>query len=913
MRSLLLALAFLLISFPVWGQSTLTTIPGGDTFAFEQKLNVSDIESGDRLGSAVALDGDRALVAAILEDNATGAVYLFERVRGVWTLVTRLVASDRVQGDQFGSSVALDGNRALIGARRNAERGNNAGAAYIFEPVGGVWQQTAKITSLDVGPDDNFGVAVSLEGGRALIGASGDDTSGDDAGTAYVFELAMGGWQQTQRLFSIETSPARDLFGRAVSLSGDLALIGASGARGFTGSAYIFDLVAGTWEQVAELEASDDTDLDVFGEAVSLEGDRALVGARLEDEVASSAGAAYVYERTETGWAETQKLTAFDGMQSDQFGQSVSLSGERLVVGTMQQPRPGDPPGGVPGRTGAAYVYELVDGVWELLERLVPSDGEPLDFFGIAVAASGDGILVGALLADTGADDTGGAYFYGPLPPYLLTGAEGWRLLALPAINLLLGGRDGGFLGDLYTAGFVGADADQRNRRGLANVFLYDEPTDTYPVPKRNDSVVPGQGFWVYVYEDDEPFGEPGVQGGFPKALDPTGGSPVAGSVAFDLSFTPGAPREGFNLLGNPYLEAIDWDDPSWTKTDVSETVYVWDPEYNEGDHRTWNGTVGDLEGGIIPSGQGFHVEALGGGAALTVAEDAQTGRSGAVYGKRAVSGLHFQLSGSIGEARRQSEAFVMLSDDVSLGLDARDGRRLAGGSGDALRLYTLAPKGEVLAIAALPFDVEGQVELPLHAEALASGEAADARATLAWEAAALPTGWTATLNDRQTGQAHDLTEAGQVALRLGAQDALTVTAGDRAESAKTRDPLAPPPVPQARPLRVAAHKTQSTRFTLVLTPEASGSQDAATFSVSEAIPNPTRGMARLGVTLAEAGTVSVYVYDALGREVVSSGMERSAGAQDLSLPVAGLAPGAYVVRVEAPGGTATRRLTVVR
>ncbi|MEM1055945.1 MAG: T9SS type A sorting domain-containing protein [Bacteroidota bacterium] len=524
------------------------------------------------------------------------------------------------------------------------------------------------------------------------------------------------------------------------------------------------------------------------------------------------------------------------------------------------------------------------------------------------------------------------------LDPFTVAGSEGWRLLALPKSGMQLGGSGpggsrfrAGFLEGIYTAGYIGADRDQRNVRGRANVFLYDEPSGDLVPPERSESVRLGQGLWVYVFQDDDSFTN-GTQGTFPKTLNSSGGTPLTSDFEFDLSFTSDARSPGLNLVGNPYDQAVTWDRENWERDGVDEIVWVFDPSYNGGDFRTWSTDgVGDLYDGVIGAGQGFYVQASQPEIRLAVSPDARVGLArsvrsltsntggGATSGKTGARGLVLRLFGAHEGDPRESVVSVAFDAFAALGADGGDARRLSGLSGtDAFRLYALAPAGydaggHVFAITSLPEDVTRSVEVPLHAEALASGEAADALATLAWDAAALPTGWTVTLNDRQTGQAHDLTEAGQVVLRLGAQDALTVTAADRVESAKTRDPLAPPPVPQARPLQVAAHKTQSTRFTLVLTPEVFAGQDAATFSVSETIPNPTRGTARLGVTLAEAGTVSVRVFDALGREVVSSRTESPAGAQDLSLPVAGLAPGAYVVRVEAPGGTATRRLTVVR
>ncbi|MEM1055944.1 MAG: T9SS type A sorting domain-containing protein [Bacteroidota bacterium] len=477
-------------------------------------------------------------------------------------------------------------------------------------------------------------------------------------------------------------------------------------------------------------------------------------------------------------------------------------------------------------------------------------------------------------------------------PPYLLTGVEGFRTLALPVADLPLGGRGPGFLTNLWTAGYKGADRDQRNRRGLATVFLYEEATAAFVPPLRETSVSPGQGMWVYVYEDDDPT-TASLQGGFPKRLRTEGGTPVTGPFTFPITRTATSPTPGFNLVGNPYDDAIDWDDPSWTKTDVAPTVYVYDPNYNGGDYRTWDGTTGDLENGIIAAGQAFTVEALSSGAVLTVTESAKTGGAGSIRGKVPTPSLSLRLVGTVDGQARETAAFLTFREGAALGTDPLDARRLEGAPGaSAFRLYTVAGT-DAFALAALPRDLVGETEIPLYAEAVGASEA---RATLVWGDATLPTGWTATLEDRQTGATHDLTTPGSVSLRL------------RAEAARLPNG---PPLPRA--LEVSASKAGSARFMLVLTPADQDASGALAFTVGEARPNPTHGSARLAVTLAEAGAVTLRVYDALGREVVSSRTESPAVTVQLVVPVGDLAPGAYVVRVEAPGGTAVRRLTVVR
>lgn len=512
-------------------------------------------------------------------------------------------------------------------------------------------------------------------------------------------------------------------------------------------------------------------------------------------------------------------------------------------------------------------------------------------------------------------------------PGYVLTGAAGWRTLALPKTGLGLGGNGPGgsrfvpgFLQPLYTAGYLGADRDQRNRQGTANVFLYDEATGGFFVPRRATSVHSGDGFWVYVFEDDDPFTR-GVQGGFPKTLDASEGTPVTGAFAFALSYTPGAPLPGVNLIGNPYDEAIDWNHPSWTRTNLSETVQVWDPglDGGTGGYRTWNGLVGDLREGVIPAGQGFHVEALGPGPELVVTEAAKLGVEGPTYGltgndpPSAATAFSLRLSGTVGGVERTIEVFVSLSADASAGFDARDARRLAGAPGaDALRLYALIPggyqqEGAALSIVSLPVAPRGAIEIPIHAEALMAGTPSAADARLSWEGTRLNGGGAVALRDTRTGALYDLSVPGQISLRLSSRDALTATGADLLPAQNGAGIPDAPPAP--RPLHAAP---TGARFRLVLTPEATKEGPSGLF-VGEIGPNPSSGRAFAEVTLADAGPISVGVYDALGRQVRHTTGHLEAGTHRLSLPTQALPSATYVLRFVTEGATETRRLTVVR
>ncbi|MCH7975859.1 MAG: T9SS type A sorting domain-containing protein, partial [Bacteroidetes bacterium] len=293
-------------------------------------------------------------------------------------------------------------------------RFENRGSVYVFErQQDSSWLEVAILTASDGVAFDLFGFGVSLsEEGRALIGASLDDDLGTDSGSAYVFERQEdASWVEVTKLTASDGA-ALNWFGISTSISVDRALVGAPGglAGSGCGSAYIFERQEdGSWLEVAKLTASDGAALDRFGLSVSLSADLAIVGAHLDDDLGTDSGSAYVFERQEdSSWLEVDKLTASDGAADDHFGISVSLSGDRALVGAS----------GDDTNSGSAYVYERQsDGSWLEIDKLTASDGAAGDLFGRSVSLSGDRALVGAMFNDDLGSNSGSAYVYDNIFP----------------------------------------------------------------------------------------------------------------------------------------------------------------------------------------------------------------------------------------------------------------------------------------------------------------------------------------------------------------------------------------------------------------------------------------------------------------------------------------------------------------
>ena len=304
---------------------------GGTGWGETQKLLASDGVSGDSFGRSVAVDGDTLMVGAsghIHGPGFGGAVYVFVHDGSQWVEVQELTAS---VGDLGGVAVSLDGDVAVVGNWADNDNGSSSGAAHIFrfDPESALWLQEQKLLASDGAAGDQFGISVDVSGDVALIGALNVDFG---IGSAYVFRFDGASWVQEQKLTASDGTIV-DHFGSAVSLSGEAALIGAS--NDIPGSAYVFELDPKTsrWVEVQKLVASDGELGNEFGDSVALQGSTALIGAWASDAAGINQGASYVFRLVGGTWVEQQQLLPAPGPSTASFGRSVSLSGDVALIG----------------------------------------------------------------------------------------------------------------------------------------------------------------------------------------------------------------------------------------------------------------------------------------------------------------------------------------------------------------------------------------------------------------------------------------------------------------------------------------------------------------------------------------------------------------------------------------------------
>lgn len=254
-----------------------------------------------------------------------------------------------------------------------------------------------------------FGFSVAIAGDIVVVGAQGDDENGDESGAAYVFTRSDAGWSQEAKLTAADAE-AGDQFGGSIALFGETLLVGArrdddNGDE--SGAAYLYTRSGSDWIQQAKLTATDGEAGAEFGRSVALSDDTVIIGAARDDEKGEDSGSVYVFTRSGTNWSQLAKLTAADGAKGDVFGISVALDGDTALIGADLDDDKGE-------NSGSVYVYTRSKGIWSQQAKLTAADAGNVDIFGVRVAISGDTALIAARRDDDDVNgvDSGSAYVF---------------------------------------------------------------------------------------------------------------------------------------------------------------------------------------------------------------------------------------------------------------------------------------------------------------------------------------------------------------------------------------------------------------------------------------------------------------------------------------------------------------------
>jgi fibronectin type 3 domain-containing protein len=386
------------------------------------KLKAGDADPGDFFGMASSIDGPRAIVGVRYDDDrgtSAGAAYIFsENATGSWSQEAQVYNAGAAANQGFGAAVAITGDRVLIGAP--GETSFRGSATFMVRDANGAWVSEGKKLASNGLASDQFGYAVALEGDRAIVGAPFTDSIVSNSGTAYIFQRTGGTWNE-RAAFKSGDPGNFDSFGSSVAISGNRVVVGAPADDNLVpnaGAAYVFTLntdasgnITGVTQQAKLTAEADALDGVGFGASVGISGDLVVVGIEedLENCIGRDPQAAYVFAFDEGSgtWSREARLTATDGVECDLFGDPVAISGQRILVGTgggvFQLP---SPPYSL--SEGGAYIFDRdADGTWSEKGKLLASDGAQI---GGGVAISGDRLMVGAPLATGESSNEGSAY-----------------------------------------------------------------------------------------------------------------------------------------------------------------------------------------------------------------------------------------------------------------------------------------------------------------------------------------------------------------------------------------------------------------------------------------------------------------------------------------------------------------------
>ena len=448
-----------------------------DSWSLQTKLTASDAAPGDQFGCSVSFSGSTVVIGAYQDDddgNNSGSAYIFSRANSIWSETTKLVAPDAAAEDQFGWSVSISGELIIVGANQDDanDDGVRTGSAYIFyQHFETGWTQETKLSPSHGEEGDQWGWSVAIDNNQAIIGMPFDNDHESNTGSAYAYLRYTSNWFpfESQWFFQdkLSDSSVGDNFGGAVAISGDTVIVGVSGDQdsGFnSGSAYIFARTNNTWQQQAKILASDSASEDRFGEDVAISGDYVVVGAYGNE---NDSGSAYVFSRSGTTWSEQEKLRASDAEDYDYFGNSVSISGDSIVVGSN-----GDQDHGQ--YSGSAYIFVRSGNTWTEQAKLNPSDAMSSDNFGASVSISGDFVVIGASGRDEIGINSGTAYIF------FRTGTNWSQQAKLTPTDVASGDGFGSSVAISMNTTVIAAPGDDDNGSNSGSAYVFTRSNTTW-------------------------------------------------------------------------------------------------------------------------------------------------------------------------------------------------------------------------------------------------------------------------------------------------------------------------------------------------------------------------------------------------------------------------------------------------
>jgi hypothetical protein len=363
-------------------------------------------------GWAVTIHGEFAAISAPNEsyDNLVmaGTVYMYRIKDGNWSFFQKITPSDPESMKSFGSSLKMYGLSLLVGAPND---NGKAGAAYVFQFNGVSWEQIQKIVPENLVSFQQFGATVELGPNYALISTISKDDQGIASGSIYQYRVTLENWVEEQVIVSPEKS-VNDLFGACLSIvSKDRFVVGAPRTNGKNmneGAIYSYTKKESGWAIDQKITPENGCTEGLFGNACSISEGRLLVGAMQEASESLTSGKAYLFKLNHTGkWSLEQILVPDNQRNNDYFGMSVSLNGELAIVGSPKWDN-----GIFNGDMGSVDIFGFQDGKWSFIQKIIAEDGAEDDHFGMAISSYKNNLIIGSRFDDDPQPNNGSAEIY---------------------------------------------------------------------------------------------------------------------------------------------------------------------------------------------------------------------------------------------------------------------------------------------------------------------------------------------------------------------------------------------------------------------------------------------------------------------------------------------------------------------
>ena len=376
----------------------LVGVSTAQTINEDLKLTASDRAGSDWFGAHIAIDNGIVAVGALGNDDIgseSGSAYLFNTSTG--TQIFKLLPNDGAEGDQFGSSIAIDNGIVAIGADSDDDNLASSGSVYLFDASTGA--QLLKLLPSDGDAGNRFGNSIAIANGLVAVGAVSDDVNGNASGSAYLFDALTG-----TQLFKLlpDDGAEGDLFGYSIAIDNGIVAVGSlndDDSGHDSGSVYLFDAL--TSAQIFKLLPDDGADNDDFGWSVAIDNGVVVVGARRDDFNGTESGSVYLFDST-TG-LQLAHLLPIDGAAFDEFGSSVDIADGVIAVGAHRDEDNGQ-------AAGSAYIFDA--STFVQISKLLPSDGGAFDEFGVSIGIDNGVVAVGASLDDGNGSNCGSAYVF---------------------------------------------------------------------------------------------------------------------------------------------------------------------------------------------------------------------------------------------------------------------------------------------------------------------------------------------------------------------------------------------------------------------------------------------------------------------------------------------------------------------